>query len=259
MAYKSILTETIKRVGIIRMNKAATRNSLDGTLYSELATAMETFDNSPDISAIILTGTDNVFSAGADIKYMSSLKYSDLLKQNVLANCDKLNKIRTPVVGIVNGYALGGGFELALGCDILLAGDNAFFGLPEVTVGTIPGGGGTQRLAKIIGKSRTMETILTNKKIPAQLALDWGILSAIHPNDKVFDAGLQIANKIASMSYPIVLCAKDAINNAFDTTLSNGLTYERRVFESTFAIDDNREGFTAFMEKGNRIGHINNF
>ena len=249
MSFINILTQTINRVGIIRMNKPKTLNALDSALYGELIAALQEFDNSPNIGAIILTGTDKVFVAGADIKYIEPMTFSDALTQNILANCEKFDRVRTPIIGVVNGYALGGGFELALACDILYAGESALFGLPEVTIGTIPGGGGTQRLTRLIGKTRAMEMILTGKKINAKEAENMGIVSGVYPDSEVFNVALETATKISNLSKPIILSATDAVNTAYNTTLDQGLNYERRVFESTFSTEDKHEGMKAFMEK----------
>lgn len=248
-SFTSVAIDVIKNVGIVRLNRPLAMNALNTVMYTELASALEQFDEHPEIRSIILTGSDKVFAAGADIKEFLSLDYPEIYMKNLLANCDRVDRIRTPIIGVVRGPALGGGCELALACDILYAGESAQFGQPEIAIGTIPGGGGTQRLTRAIGKSRAMELILTGKKISAQEAAAWGMVSSVHPDDKVFDVALQTAERIASLSKPTVRLAKYAVNSAYETTLQTGIQCERRVFESTFGTEDKNEGMLAFIEK----------
>jgi len=210
---------------------------------------MKTFDDDAQIGSIILTGNQKAFAAGADIKEMATLTYMDTLKSRMFTDWDNLRNLKKPVIAAVNGYALGGGCELAMMCDIIIAGENAQFGQPEIKLGTIPGMGGTQRLIRAVGKSKAMEMVLTGQSISAVEAEKVGLVSKVVPDDKLLESAMQIASTISSYSKPIVQMAKDCVNRAFETTLSEGLHYEKGIFWSTFATHDQKEGMKTFVNK----------
>jgi len=202
-----------------------------------------------EVGAIVLTGSEKAFAAGADIKEMASKTYMEALSQNFIASWQRLAATRKPTIAAVNGYALGGGCEIALMCDIVLAGDGAKFGLPEVTIGTIPGSGGTQRLTRVVGKAKAMEMVLTGRNMTAEEAERAGLASRIVPAGDLVDEALRVGERIAHMSRPIVMLAKEAVNRAYESALADGLAFERRLFHSTFATEDQKEGMAAFIEK----------
>lgn len=206
-------------------------------------------DNDEEIGCIVLTGNEKAFAAGADIKEMKDKEFPETYTTNMLSWWEEIRKIKKPIIGAVNGYALGGGCELAMMCDILLAGDSAKFGQPEISLGTIPGMGGSQRLTRAIGKSRAMEMVLTGEFMSAEEAVLRGLASRMVKSDMLLDETLKVARKIASFSKPTVMMAKEAVNSAFDTNLTQGLDFERKLFHSTFATNDRREGMAAFAEK----------
>ena len=210
---------------------------------------MRAADANPEISSIVLTGNKKAFAAGADIKEMEKKTFAEVTNSNYLMNWEDISLIRKPIIAAVNGYALGGGCELAMMCDIILAGDSAQFGQPEIKIGTIPGGGGSQRLIRAIGKSRAMELILTGDFMSAVEAKERGLVSRIEPADKLVDEAVNLAKKISEFSKPLVALAKESVNAAYEFNLKAGLLYEKRVFHSTFALEDKREGMEAF---GNR-------
>lgn len=247
--FQYIQYERRGKVGLIRLNRPKALNALCDGLINELNAQLNAYDRDPEIGAIVLTGSDRAFAAGADIKEMSSRTYPDTYKTDMLAQWHDLTKIKKPVIAAVNGYALGGGCELAMMCDIIIAGDKAVFGQPEVTIGTIPGCGGTQRLTRAIGKSKAMELILTGNQLSAQDAEKAGLVTRVVPASELVDSALQTAEKIASFSKPIIAMAKEAVNAAYETTLEQGVRFERRLFHSTFGTHDQKEGMTAFAEK----------
>ncbi|KAF9159197.1 putative enoyl-CoA hydratase, mitochondrial [Actinomortierella ambigua] len=245
-----LLTETRGRVALVTLNRPKALNALCNGLFVELNKVLEEFDNNSDIGAIVITGSERAFAAGADIKEMKDSNFIDNYKNNFLGHWTKITTIRKPIIAAVNGFALGGGCELAMMCDIIYAGDKAVFGQPEIKLGTIPGAGGTQRLVKAVGKSKAMEMCLTGSwNLNADEAERGGLVSKVFPADQVVDEAVKTAEKIASLSQPVVQMCKDAINQSFELSLSAGLTFERRLFHATFATNDQKEGMSAFAEK----------
>ncbi|KAJ1560307.1 putative enoyl-CoA hydratase, mitochondrial [Nowakowskiella sp. JEL0078] len=224
-------------------------NALFTPLIEELNHALKTFDKDETVSALVLTGSEKAFAAGADIKEMSTLTFVENYKSNFLLDWAKITSIRKPILAAVNGVALGGGCELAMMCDIIYAGDKARFGQPEIKLGTIPGAGGSQRLVRSIGKSKAMEAVLLGNTITAMEAERSGLVARVFPAESLVDETVKIAATIAEYSQPIVVMAKEAVNKAYETTLSEGLNFERRLFHSTFATNDQKEGMAAFIEK----------
>ena len=236
-------------VGLVTIDRPKALNALCDALYHELNEIISRFDRDDSIGAIVLTGSKKAFAAGADIKEMSEKTFPKTYRMDMLSWWENIAKVRTPTIAAVNGYALGGGCELAMMCDIILAGDTAMFGQPEIKLGTIPGMGGSQRFTRAIGKSRAMELILTGDFMTAKEACDRGLVSRIVEADKLLDDALETAKKIAGMSKPVTMMAKEAVNAAFETTLETGLRYERRIFHATFATKDQKEGMNAFANK----------
>nr|XP_003479847.1 enoyl-CoA hydratase, mitochondrial [Cavia porcellus] len=236
-------------VGLIQLNRPKALNALCNGLIVELNQALEAFDADPTVGAIVLTGGDKAFAAGADIKEMQNQTLQDCYSHNFLSHWDQLTQVKKPIIAAVNGYALGGGCELAMMCDIIYAGEKAQFGQPEILLGTIPGAGGTQRLTRAVGKSLAMEMILTGDRISAQEAKQAGLVSKIFPVEKLVEEAIQCAEKIASNSKIITSMAKESVNAAFEMTLTEGNKLEKKLFYSTFATDDRREGMAAFVEK----------
>jgi len=248
--YETITVDAKEGVGYLKLNRPKALNALNEQLQNDVVTALEKFDSDPKVRAIILTGEgEKAFAAGADIKMMAPKSFMDVYKGKLFGNWDKMKQIRKPIIAAVNGFALGGGCELAMMCDIIVASENAQFGQPEITLGTIPGMGGTQRLTRAVGKSKAMEWVLTGEFWDAQTAERAGLVSRVVPKDKLMAEAERIAKKIASMSNPIVCLAKESVNVAFETTLEQGLAYEKRVFQSTFATADRKEGMEAFVAK----------
>ncbi|MGE0036519.1 MAG: enoyl-CoA hydratase [Xanthobacteraceae bacterium] len=249
MTYQSIVVETRGRVGIIRLNRPQALNALNSPLFQELGQAVDEFENDDGIGCMLLTGSDKAFAAGADIKEMVSQSFNDVSMREFAANWHRVARARKPVVAAVAGYALGGGCELAMLCDIIIAADNAKFGQPEIKLGVIPGIGGTQRLTHAVGKSKAMDLILTGRMMDATEAERSGLVARVVPLAILMDEALKVAETIASMSLPSVMAAKEAINRAYEVTLAEGVLFERRIFHSLFATEDQREGMTAFVEK----------
>ncbi|KAI0364390.1 enoyl-CoA hydratase [Pilatotrama ljubarskyi] len=250
--YEFILTSRpADGVGLITLNRPKALNALSTPLFTELNDAVRAFDEDDSIRALVLTGSERAFAAGADIKEMKDKQFSDVFKNKFLESWGLLTTIRKPIIAAVSGYALGGGCELALMCDIILASPTAVFGQPEISIGVIPGGGGTQRLARAIGKSRTMELTLTGRNFSAQEASDWGMVSRVVPEGEgvVVKEAVEMAKLIASKSAIAVQAGKEAVNAAYEHTLNEGLRYERRLFHSLFATKDQKEGMAAFAEK----------
>jgi len=248
--YEHILTEKRGGVGIITLNRPKVLNALCAKLAVEVAESVRAFDKDSEIGAIVLTGDKRAFAAGADIKEMASMDYMQArFGLQTLDMFALLTEIKKPLIAAVNGYAFGGGCELAMLCDIVIAGENAQFGQPEIKIGTIPGLGGTQRLPRYIGKSLAMEMVLTGNPIDAQTALRAGLVSRVVPVEKTLEEAINVASQIASLSRPVVATAKEAVNVAFASTLEEGLRFERRVFQSTFALRDRKEGMEAFYNK----------
>ena len=250
MPYETILVETRGPVGLITLNRPKALNALSDQLVTELGQALDTLEADDSIGAIVVTGSEKAFAAGADIKEMQGFSYMDVYKSNfITAKWERLAKCRKPTIAAVAGYALGGGCELAMMADFILAADTAKFGQPEITIGTIPGAGGTQRLTRFVGKSKAMEMCLTGRLMDAAEAERAGLVSRIVPAAELVDEAVKVAEKIAKLSRPIVMMAKDAVNVAYETTLTEGVKVERRLFHSTFAIEDQKEGMSAFAEK----------
>jgi enoyl-CoA hydratase len=250
MAYEHILAEKKGRVGLITLNRPKAMNALCSALIAELGTALDAFEADEDIGAIVLTGNEKAFAAGADIKEMEGKTFADVCNSDfITGDWEKAANLRKPIIAAVAGYALGGGCEMAMMCDFIIAGDNAKFGQPEITIGTIPGAGGTQRLTRAVGKAKAMEMCLTGRIMGAEEAERSGLVSRIVPVDKLIENALETADSIAKLSLPVVRMAKESVNKAFETTLAEGVMFERRVFHSTFALEDRKEGMAAFAEK----------
>ena len=250
MNYENILVETQDKVGIIRLNRPKALNALNDDIMDELGHAALAFDADDKIGCIVLTGSEKAFAAGADIGAMAEYTYMDVFKGNYISrNWEQLRNVRKPVIAAVAGYALGGGCELAMLCDFIIAADNAKFGQPEIKLGIIPGAGGTQRLPRAISKAKAMDMCLTSRMMDAIEAERSGLVSRVVPLDKLMEEALAAANTIASMSLPVVMMIKESVNRAYETTLSEGVQYERRLFHSTFATEDQKEGMKAFTEK----------
>ncbi|EME70628.1 enoyl-CoA hydratase/carnithine racemase [Paramagnetospirillum caucaseum] len=250
MAFENITVETRGNVGLIALNRPKAMNALCAALITELGQALDAFEADDSIGAVVLTGSDKAFAAGADIKEMASKGYMDVYLANFITDgWERVTKCRKPIVAAVAGFALGGGCEMAMMCDFIIAGDNARFGQPEITIGTIPGAGGTQRLTRAVGKSKAMEMCLTGRLMDAAEAERAGLVSRIVPVAELVDEAVKTAGKIASLSRPIVMLCKESVNAAFETMLAQGVTFERRLFHSTFSTLDQKEGMAAFVEK----------
>ncbi len=250
MAYECILTEADGGVGIITLNRPDALNAFNKQLMDELTHAIQKYEADDAIGCLIITGSEKAFAAGADIKEIAEKTYADVFKESfVTANWEEATRTRKPVIAAVAGYALGGGCELALMCDFIIAGDNAKFGQPEISIGAMPGAGGTQRLARFIGKSKAMEMCLTGRMMDAEEAERCGLVSRIVPKGELRDEAIRVAKQIASFSRPVTMLTKESVNRAFETTLSEGVRFERRVFHSIFAFEDQKEGMAAFVEK----------
>lgn len=250
MTFETILLDKQDGVGLITLNRPEALNALNRKLLSELGDALLSLDHDDEIGAIIITGSEKAFAAGADIKEMSELTYAEVLKEDKFAQInDVFAKVRKPVIAAVSGYALGGGCEIAMACDFIVAAENAKFGQPEIKLGTIPGIGGSQRLTRLVGKSKAMDMILTGRMMDSEEAERSGLISRIVPTEDLIESVMKIAATIAELSMPSVSLAKEVTNRALETTLSEGLLFERRVFHSLFATDDQKEGMNAFIEK----------
>ena len=250
MSYDLIKVEQKGRVGIITLNRPKQLNALSPQLMQELGVALHAFDAHDDVGAIGITGSEKAFAAGADISAMKDYSYMDAFKSDYITrDWEHIRRIRKPVIAAVAGYALGGGNELAMMCDIVIAAENARFGQPEVNLGVMPGAGGTQRLPRAVGKAKAMDLCLTARMMDAQEAERAGLVSRIVPTDKVMEEALAVAEKIASYSLPVVMMLKESINRAYESTLNEGILFERRVFHSQFALADQKEGMAAFLEK----------
>ena len=250
MAESLILVETRERVGLIRLNRPKQLNALNDSVMDELGSALLAFDADDGIGAIVITGNDKAFAAGADIGAMSRWSFMDVYRSEYITrNWETIRRVRKPVIAAVAGYALGGGCELAMMCDIVIAADTARFGQPEIKLGVIPGAGGTQRLPRAIGKAKAMDLCLTARMMDAEEAERAGLVSRIVPADRLLDEALEAAAMIAANSLPSVMMAKEAINRAWESPLSEGLLFERRAFHSLFATEDQKEGMAAFVEK----------
>ncbi|ENN89480.1 putative enoyl-CoA hydratase [Rhizobium freirei PRF 81] len=249
MAYETLIVETHGAVGLVRLNRPQALNALNSTVLAELTQAYAALHADDAIGAIVLTGSEKAFAAGADIKEMQSLDFIDAYRRDLFSGWDEIAKARKPVIAAVSGFALGGGCELAMMCDFIIASETAKFGQPEITLGVIPGMGGSQRLTRAVGKAKAMDLVLTGRMMDAAEAERAGLVARVVPADKLLDEALAAAAKIASLSRPSVLMAKEAVNRAQEATLEEGLRFERRLFHSLFATEDQKEGMAAFVEK----------
>ena len=250
MSYKTILTEIDDGVGVLTLNRPEALNAFSNQLMDEATDALRRFEADDAVGCIVITGSEKAFAAGADITEMAEKSYMDVFHEEFITrNWEEATRCRKPVIAAVAGYALGGGCELALMCDFIIAADNAKFGQPEIKIGAMPGAGGTQRLARFIGKSKAMEMCLTGRIMDAAEAERCGLVSRIVPKAELRAEALAVARQIAGFSRPIVMLTKDAVNRAYETTLSEGVRFERRVFHSVFGLEDQREGMAAFIEK----------
>ena len=249
MAYETIIVENRDRVGVIKLNRPNALNALNGQLIAELTQALDAFEEDADIGCIVITGNDKAFAAGADIKEMQAKSYMQAYKEDFISKWDRVGRCRKPVVAAVAGFALGGGCELAMMCDIIIAADTAKFGQPEIKLGVMPGSGGTQRLIRQVGKSKAMEMCLTGRMMDAVEAERANLVSRVVPAAALLSEALKTAQSIAAMSLPIAMMTKESINRAYETPLAEGIRFERRVFHSQFAVADQKEGMAAFVEK----------
>jgi enoyl-CoA hydratase len=249
MTYETILIEVQGKVGLITLNRPNALNALNAQLINELNHALDALDTDRNIGCIVLTGSSKAFAAGADIKEMADLTYPQIYLDDLFAQSDRVANRRTPMIAAVAGFALGGGCELALMCDFILAADNARFGQPEIKLGVLPGMGGTQRLTRAVGKAKAMEMCLTGRLIDAEEAERAGLVARIVPAGQLLDEALKVANSIAEKSLPIAIMVKESVNRAFEVSLAEGIRFERRVFHAAFATEDQKEGMAAFIEK----------
>ncbi len=249
MTYETILTEVRDRVALITLNRPKALNALNAQLIDELNHALDGFERDPGIGCIVLTGSSKAFAAGADIKEMAELTYPQIYMDDLFVESDRVAARRKPIIAAVAGFALGGGCELALMCDFILAGDNARFGQPEINLGVLPGMGGTQRLARAVGKAKAMEMCLTGRLIDADEAERAGLVARVVPTETLLDEALAAAASIAGKSLPVAMMVKESVNRAFEVSLAEGIRFERRVFHAAFASEDQKEGMSAFVEK----------
>ena len=248
--YENILVEQRGAVGIITLDRPTALNALNAALIAELASALDDFEADARVGAIVLAGTERAFAAGADIKEMLAKSYPEIYCEDFITRgWERVGQCRKPVIAAVAGFALGGGCEIAMMCDIVIAADTARFGQPEITLGTIPGAGGTQRLARFVGKAKAMDLCLTGRIMDAAEAERAGLVSRIVPAAELLSEAIKIGERIASMSQPVAMMVKEAVNRAYETTLAEGVRFERRLFHSTFAVADRKEGMAAFVEK----------
>ena len=249
MTYETIIVETKGRVGIIRLNRPQALNALNRALIAELTQAIEAFDADDKIGCMLITGNDKAFAAGADIKEMADKPFIEAYLGDFVSNWNAAARARKPVVAAVAGFALGGGCELAMQCDVVVAADTAKFGQPEIKLGVIPGIGGTQRLTRAIGKAKAMDLILTGRMMDAAEAEKSGLVARVVPAANLMEEAMKVAETIANMSLPSVLAGKEAVNRAFESSLAEGVAFERRIFHSLFATEDQKEGMKAFVDK----------
>lgn len=250
MNYENILLETHGKVGLVRLNRPKALNALNDQLMDELGHALLSFDADEQIGCIVVTGSEKAFAAGADIAAMASYTYMDVFKGDYITrNWEQIRQVRKPVIAAVAGFALGGGCELAMMCDFIIAADTAKFGQPEIKLGIIPGAGGTQRLPRAVSKAKAMDMCLTARMMDAAEAERSGLVSRVVPADKLLDEALAAATVIAAMSLPSAMMIKESVNRAYESSLTEGVQYERRLFHSTFATEDQKEGMKAFVEK----------
>jgi len=249
MSYETIIVETKGKVGIIRLNRPQALNALNAQLNTDLTAAIDTFEAEDAIGCVIITGSEKAFAAGADIKEMSGKNHMDVFRQDFAVSWERVARMRKPVIAAVSGFALGGGCELAMMCDIIIAADTAKFGQPEIKLGVIPGIGGTQRLTRAVGKAKAMDLNLTGRMMDSAEAERSGLVARVVPAASLMEEAMKAAETIASMSLVAVMTAKEAVNRAFETTLAEGIRFERRTFQALFATHDQKEGMAAFIEK----------
>lgn len=249
MAYSNIMVETKGKVGLVTLNRPNALNALNGALIGEMSQALDAFEADDAIGCIVITGSAKAFAAGADIKEMQTKTYMQAYKEDFIGSWDRVARSRKPVIAAVAGFALGGGCELAMMCDFIIAADTARFGQPEIKLGVMPGAGGTQRLARFVGKAKAMDLCLTGRMMDAAEAERCGLVSRVVAADKLMEEALKTADTIASMSLTAAMMTKESINRSFETTLGEGIRFERRVFHAMFATDDQKEGMAAFVEK----------
>ncbi|MET0575544.1 MAG: enoyl-CoA hydratase [Mesorhizobium sp.] len=249
MTYETIIVETRGKVGLVTLNRPKALNALNSQVLGEIVAALQAFDANMEIGAIVITGSEKAFAAGADIKEMQAKTYVEAYLEDFFVGWEGVTRIRKPIIAAVCGYALGGGCELAMMCDFIIAGDNAKFGQPEITLGVMPGMGGSQRLTRFVGKSKAMDMCLTGRMMDAAEAERSGLVSRIVPAADLVEEAIKAAAKIADFSIPAVMMTKEAVNRSYETTLAEGLRFERRVFHAMFALDDQKEGMAAFAEK----------
>jgi enoyl-CoA hydratase len=250
MAYENILVETRGHVGLIILNRPKVLNALSDSLVTDIGQALDSYESNDSIRAVVITGSEKAFAAGADIKEMASKTFVDCyLEEFITRGWERITTFRKPIIAAVAGYALGGGCELALMCDIIIAAKTAKFGQPEITLGIIPGAGGTQRLTRAIGKSKAMDMILSGRQMDATEAERSGLVSRVVEADELLEVSLKVAEDIAAMSMPAAMIAKESVNRAFESSLAEGIKFERRMFHSTFSLADQKEGMAAFTEK----------
>jgi enoyl-CoA hydratase len=249
MAYETILAETRGKVGLVTLNRPQALNALNSTLVAELNRALDAFEADPGVGCVVVTGSEKAFAAGADIKEMQDKGYPGTYLEDFITAWDRVAARRKPLIAAVAGFALGGGCELAMMCDIIIAADTARFGQPEIRLGVMPGAGGTQRLTRVVGKAKAMEMCLTGRMMNAEEAERSGLVSRVVPAAELLSEALKIAETIAALSLPIVMMTKESVNRAYETTLAEGIRFERRVFHAMFATADQKEGMAAFVEK----------
>lgn len=247
--YQNILVETRGRVGLIRLNRPKALNALNQALLSELMHALETFDTDASIGAIVIAGDERAFAAGADIKEMADASAVQMLQSDRISVFDRLSRVKKPVIAAVSGWCLGGGNELAMACDMIVASETAKFGQPEINIGVIPGAGGTQRLTRAVGKAIAMEMVLNNRTLSAAEALQYGLVNRVVPVERFLEEALSLAAEVAERAPLAVRLGKEAVNRAFETSLAEGIAAERRLFYFLFASEDQKEGMRAFIEK----------
>ena len=250
MSYETLLVDKADGVAVVTLNRPDALNALNGQLMNEMTDVLRDIESDDTIGCTVITGSEKAFAAGADIKEMSSKGYMDVFMEDfITANWEEASRCRKPIIAAVAGYALGGGCELAMMCDFIIAADNAQFGPPEIKLGVIPGAGGTQRLTRFVGKSKAMDMVLTGRMMDAEEAERCGLVSRVVPLADMKDEAIKAAKTIAGLSMPSVMIAKEAVDRSYETTLSEGIRFERRVFHSLFATEDQTEGMAAFVEK----------
>ncbi len=249
MSYQNILVETRGKVGLVRLHRPQALNALNAALIAELSTAIDAFEADPAIGCLVITGSEKAFAAGADIKEMQSKTFIQAYMEDFIGSWDRVARTRKPIIAAVAGFALGGGCELAMMCDFIIAADTAKFGQPEIKLGVMPGAGGTQRLARFVGKAKAMDMCLSGRMMDAAEAERCGLVSRIVPAASLVDEAMKSAEAIAAMSLPILMMTKESVNRSFETTLAEGIRFERRTFHPMFGTEDQKEGMAAFVEK----------